>query len=248
MRLLPLDAFAPVCAPLLGKKVGYVTPFGNVGDRLIEAAMCQLFAEFGVRWEHFDPADKPADALDLLVFGGGGNMGTLYENNWRLRGQMQKHGLPIVILPQSFTSPEGRDYDTVFVRETTSLSLCPGGILAPDLALGFDASPAPAPRRRLGVFIRKDQERRVARPWLTSDPAKWCRTPPEYLRLAATYEQIVTDRLHFAICGLIAGRSTTLLANSYHKNEAMHRTWLAGLGCHFATSLEEATAPRRRTA
>ena len=65
------------------------------------------------------------------------------------------------------------------------------------------------------------------------------RTPAEYLALAARHRRIVTDRLHFAIAGLHAGRDVTLVANDYHKNQSMHETWLASLGCRFAASAEE---------
>ncbi len=58
-RLLPVEAFAGVCEPLVGKRVGYVRPFGNVGDELIELAMTQLFAEFGVRWSLCDISRLP---------------------------------------------------------------------------------------------------------------------------------------------------------------------------------------------
>lgn len=43
-KLLRPKAFAIVCEPLAGRRVGYVSPIGNVGDRLIELAMVQLFA------------------------------------------------------------------------------------------------------------------------------------------------------------------------------------------------------------
>ena len=65
---------------------------------------------------------------------------------------------------------------------------------------------APRPRRKLGVHLRKDAERGIPRGWFPRDPVKLCRTPDEYLHLAARYESIVTDRLHFAICGLLLGR------------------------------------------
>lgn len=55
----------------------------------------------------------------------------------------------------------------------------------------------------------------------------------------------MTDRLHFAIAGLHAGRDVTLLANDYHKNKSMHETWLADLGCRFATTLSEALGFRQ---
>jgi hypothetical protein len=38
MRLLPKHAFATVFEPLVGKRIGFVRPFGNVGDALIVMA------------------------------------------------------------------------------------------------------------------------------------------------------------------------------------------------------------------
>lgn len=243
MRLLPLDVFAHVFEPLLGHRVGLVLPRGNVGDALITAATVQLFAEFGVAWSMYDP-DAPTE-VDELVFGGGGNMGSLYRGNWDLRTRLLAAGPPLTILPQSFTSREDRAFHRVYVRERSSLAYCECGILAPDLALGLDHENAVAPMARTGIFLRKDCETALSRPWLTKDPAKICRTPRQYLALAARFEQIITDRLHFAICGLIVGRDTTLLPNSYHKNRSMYETWLQALGCHFAESLAEARAALR---
>jgi exopolysaccharide biosynthesis predicted pyruvyltransferase EpsI len=243
VRLLPIEAFAAVFEPLVGRRVGFVAPLGNVGDRLIQRATFQLFREFGIRWKVVDP-DQPPDT-DELAFGGGGNMGSLYRNNWELRGRILQFGLPVTVLPQSFTSREDRPYKRVYVRERGSLSYCEGASLAPDLALGLSYAARAGAVRGLGVFVRKDPERVVRRPWLSPDPVKICRTTEEYLELAAQYQQIVTDRLHFAICGLIVGRRTTLLPNSYHKNRSMHETWLAGLGCRFAQSVEEAVGRQR---
>jgi len=239
-RLLRPDAFAAVCGPLVGRRVGYVSPIGNVGDRLIELAMVQLFTRFAVDWRLVDPAGPmPAD-IDVLAFGGGGNMGTLYRNNHDLRTRALATGLPLVILPQSFATPEDRGFERVFVRERVSLTLHPGGILAPDLALGLEWPAPPPPRRDLGVFLRRDAERVGSKLFRFHDPVKWVRDPAAYLALAARYRRIVTDRLHLAIAGLHAGREVTLLANSYHKNRSMHETWLAGLGCRFAETAEAA--------
>jgi exopolysaccharide biosynthesis predicted pyruvyltransferase EpsI len=240
MRLLPLQAFAEVFEPLQGKRIGFVRPLGNVGDELIHTATFQLLDAFGIDWKIIDPAGD-AD-VEHIVFGGGGNMGTLYRNNWQLRSQVLRLGLPVTILPQSFTSQEDRPYARVYVRERASLKYAPQATLAPDLALGLDLAGRTAPSRGVGVFVRKDQERTVARPWLSRDPVRLCRTPLEYLRLAAAYRHVVTDRLHFAICGLLAGRRVTLLPNSYHKNRSMYETWLQGLGCEFAWSVEESLA------
>ena len=59
----------------------------------------------------------------------------------------------------------------------------------------------------------------------------------EYILLAARYETIFTNRLHFAIAGLIAGRKVTLLPNSYFKNKSIWECWLKDLGCLWSESL-----------
>jgi exopolysaccharide biosynthesis predicted pyruvyltransferase EpsI len=157
-------------------------------------------------------------------------------------------GLPLVILPQSFTSPEDRGFHRVHVRERSSLRIHPRGILAPDLALGLAwTQPAP-PDRDLGIFLRRDQERGGRKPLLVRDPVRMARTPAAYLALASRHRRIVTDRLHFAVAGLHAGRDVTLVANDYHKNRSMHETWLAAFGCRFAATAAEALASARRAA
>jgi hypothetical protein len=244
-RLLSPAAFREVCEPLVGKRVGYVRPEGNVGDQLIEVAMIQLFAEYGIRWTRWRPESPgDTDGLDLLAFGGGGNMGRRYANNHVLRGRALATRLPVVILPQSFTSPEVRPFARVFVREQASLHYRPDGILAPDLALGLATVHSGRPDRGLGVFLRRDQERGGRKPLLVRDPVRLRKDPFAYLALAARYERIVTDRLHFAVAGLHAGRDVTLVANDYHKNRSMHETWLADLGCRFVTTAAAALGRR----
>ena len=244
-RLLSPAAFAKVCEPLVGRRVGYIRPEGNVGDHLIEVAMLQLFAEYGIRWRLVSPGTAAAtDGLDLLAFGGGGNMGTRYTGNHALRTQALATGLPVVILPQSFTSAEDRPFARVFVRERGSLALRPDGILAPDLALGLATAEPARPDRDLGVYLRRDQERGGRKPLFARDPVRLFCDPFRYLAFAARHRRIVTDRLHFAVAGLHAGRDVTLVANDYHKNRSMHETWLADLGCRFATTPAEALGRR----
>ncbi len=240
--LLPPSAFSHVFEPLKGKRVGYVRPIGNVGDRLIEWAMVQLFTHYQIAWSEVNPTDQSPD-VDVLAFGGGGNMGTMWRNNWDLRTTCLSLGIPITILPQSFTSREDRRFDHIYVREQASLELAPShAVLAPDLALGLDCPDARRPTRKIGVFLRKDSESAVARSWLARDPVKLCKTPQQYLALAGKYQHIVTDRLHFAICGLLHRRRVTLLPNSYHKNTSMYTTWLHRFGCQFAQTPHEALA------
>lgn len=245
-RLLQADAFSHVFEPLVGRRVAYVRPIGNVGDDLIELAMTQLFTDFGIRWSLWEPSGFTTH--DVLVFGGGGNMGTRYMNNHSLRGEALATGLPMVILPQSFSTPEDRGFARVYVRERESLKMHPTGILAPDLALGLRWPEPPRPTRELGVFLRRDRERVGRKPLLARDPVRLCTTPAAYLALAADHRRIVTDRLHFAVAGLHAGRDVTLVANAYHKNRSMHETWLARLGCRFADDARQALAASRRAA
>ena len=244
-RLLPPAAFAAVCEPFVGRRVGYVRPEGNVGDRLIETAMIQLFAEYGIRWRLVSPgAAGETDDLDLLAFGGGGNMGMRYPGNHAIRGAALATGLPVVILPQSFTTAEDRPFATVYVRERGSLALRPDGILAPDLALGLATVEPARPDRDLGVYLRRDQERGGRKPFFARDPVRLFDDPFAYLAFAARHRRIVTDRLHFAVAGLHAGREVTLVANDYHKNRSMHETWLGDLGCRFAATAAEALGRR----
>ena len=243
-HLLGADRFAHVFDPLVGRRIGYVRSLGNVGDDLIEVATFQLLDEFGIRWR-LQAATEPAD-VDCLLFSGGGNMGSRYSNNHQIRSQALALGPPLIILPQSFTDREDRPFAKVFVRERASLALRPDGILAPDLALGLAWTPPSRPDRELGILLRRDRERTGRRRLFTCDPVKWCRTPAEYLMMAARYRRIITDRLHFAIAGLHAGREVTLVANDYHKNRSMHETWLADLGCRFADDVTQALG--RRTA
>lgn len=241
--LLPRTAFAPVFEPLRDRRVGYVRPLGNVGDLLIEAGTIQLFAHFGIDWVRFDP-DAP-EPVDELVFGGGGNMGDLHPANVALRARCMTLGLPLTILPQSFVSREDPGYHRVWVRERISLRHCRRASLAPDLALGFACEVDTPVQHETGVFLRGDVEGAVRRPAGARDPEPLCATPAEYIELAARHAHIVTDRLHFAISGLIAGRKVTLLPNSYHKNQGMHEAWLADLGCHWARSVRRALSAAR---
>jgi exopolysaccharide biosynthesis predicted pyruvyltransferase EpsI len=243
MPLLPLEAFAQVLNPLVGKRIGYVRPAGNVGDQLIEKSTFQLFNSYGIRWKLLSLED-PSD-VDELVFAGGGSMGTFYRGNWELRGRALALGLPMTILPQSFITPEDRPYHRIYIRERRSLGNCPTGILAPDMALGLEYTSRTPPRYETGIFIRRDREAAFKKSWRLRDPARICKTTQEYLELAAQYRRIITDRLHFAICALILGRETTLLPNSYFKNLSMYETWLRDFGCKWAATLPEAVGRRQ---
>ena len=233
MRLLPVSAFNEVFRPLAGKRIGYVRTPGNVGDLLIERAAFQLLSEFHVEFSVL--CTNEVQDFDELVVAGGGNMGDLYPANRRIREKILRYGKPVTILPQSFTSPEPLPYDRVFVRERGSFQFAPTATLAPDLALGLEYTPTSVkPVRENGLCLRRDCESVVKSAASSTDPTHSCKTAIEYLELAASYRHIITDRLHFAIAGLICGRRVTFLPNSYHKNRSMYETWLQNIGCEWS--------------
>jgi len=231
-QLLPDNMFEHVFRLFKGKKVAYLPGIGNVGDRLIDAATYQLFIRFGIDYFVCSSEDvtKKRVAADIIAYAGGGNMGaSCYLPCKQLRKKALETGIKVVILPQSFMDKEDEPYHAVFVREEKSKTLCKNGILAPDLSLGLRWSTPPEPIHDTAIFLRSDIEGKFKSK--ANDPAFKAGTANDYLKVASKYKHIITDRLHFAIAGMIAGRDVTLLPNSYHKNKSMYETWLKALGC-----------------
>lgn len=239
MQLLPFSAFGEIFEPFRGRRIGYVRLPGNVGDRLIEAAAFQMMRYFEINFVVTEPSSSAQ--VDEWLIAGGGNMGSFYAACQLERRRVLADGRPVSVLPQSFITPEHFRYKRVFVREKASLELRPDALLAPDLALGLMIpwhwkSILAIERRRLpkpseGLWLRQDSEALFSQLNSLGDPAISCRSPLHYLRLAARYTHVITDRLHFAVASLLCGRKTTLLPNSYHKNRSMYETWLRELGC-----------------
>jgi exopolysaccharide biosynthesis predicted pyruvyltransferase EpsI len=236
--LLRRELFEPVSRLLYGKRIKFFRTPGNVGDDLIDIATRNFFHETATElctsW----------DDAELWVHCGGGSLGSLYAQHMYDRiaqfYEAQRRGIQCVILPQSFTGgTEELPPDTiVFAREHRSQEHIPGSILVPDMALsfGFDRLVIPSPKFGSGTFLRNDPEViQLDRP-NQGDPAAICSNWQEYFLLAASYEHIITNRLHFAVGALMAGRRTTLLPNSYYKNRAMYESWLADLGCEWEDS------------
>lgn len=203
---------------------------GNVGDLLIRRG-AELYDAYGIK------VTGDAQHADAIFYGGGGNMGPMYPDTrltrLEARAVATAHGVPLIVLPQSWTGPEDFDADQLFAREHRSLEYCPHAVLAPDLGLAYTPTIClPEPQHEVGWFMRGDCERKqpvVAKN--CGDPAVLAATAENYVRLAAVYRVIHTDRLHFAIAAMIASRETHLYANSYFKNEAIYHLWLRGRGC-----------------
>ncbi|MBM3247536.1 hypothetical protein FJZ17_03300 [Candidatus Pacearchaeota archaeon] len=234
--------FWPIFREFIGKKIGLVVARGNVGDKLIKEAAEQLFKYFNIDFEYVNTEREPdifdeevCKRVDEFAINGGGNMGNLYLNTRQRRARLLKYKKPITILPQTFNSKEDFNYKKVWVRELESLKFRHDAELAPDLALGYVyPGKISKPKKKLGVWIRTDVEVKKNRKIKSlGDPTLICKTTKQYILLAAKYEKIVTNRIHFAIAGLIAGRKVTLLPNSYFKNYSIWKTWLKHLGCEW---------------
>ena len=236
--LLPDSAFSEVLDVLRGKKWAFFQLPGNVGDSMIEEGTRQLLGRNGIAMSKYS-GSIPEWAEGLLL-SGGGNIGVVWDCSGQRKAHFEQAGmrkLPIVILPQSICCPKESipEEAVVFVRDRISLEHYPKARLAPDMAFAMTAEMSLyKPVRRKGVFLRSDCESVFGSPFGT-DPASIAGGWVEYIRLASENEEVVTDRLHFATCSILAGRKTTLVQNSYHKNQSMWETWLKDMGCLFCT-------------
>lgn len=244
---MPSAAFENVFLPLQNLKIGFVVMHGNIGDQLLQEAALQLFKAFGVAYRAVNTRATPktfvpeaCEWADEFVVCGGGNMGGKYPGPLWVRDKIRSYNKPVTILPQTFTnSREDHPYKKVWVRERKSLEFREDAELAPDLALGYSLSMIfTEPREDIGLFLRTDLEEAASCRMLSlGDPARMCTSLEEYFSLAARYKKICTNRLHFAIAGLILGRAVVLLPNSYFKNRELWLAWLRDLGCVYKEKL-----------
>lgn len=244
--LLPDSCFREMLKLSEGRRVFYHKVPGNVGDDLIHAATRQLFKRAGIT------VVKTLEEADQVVMCGGGSIG-IWDNCAEARRKVYEHcvaaNVPVILYPQSVGGADETIPELVahrFVREWNSLPLMPGSRLMPDMALAYhvpkDYGP---PAHERGLFLRGDREAMFPdHPRSLGDaPRMVPRDLDAYFQLAAGYAHLVTDRLHFAIIGLLLKRRVTLLPNKYHKNRGMWETWLRDLGCAWADTPEEALSP-----
>jgi len=231
--ILEPGAFAHVFERWSGAAACVFWAPGNVGDRLIREGASALFHSFGIA-----VVSAPESVCDVVFWGGGGNMGDLYPaaKAVRLEARARASALrvPFIVLPQSWTGPDSIEADQFFARENASLRFCPSAVVAPDLALAWNPGlDFPAPQNAEGWFFRADAEATVFPPQNIADPATMAGRAEDLLRLAAEYEVVHTNRLHFAIAAMIAGQRAVLYANSYFKCHAVYDLWLRGRGCEW---------------
>jgi len=243
--LVDLSLFDGLFKPLRGLRVGFIQLPGNHGDSMIFMATRQLLDAHDIDYRIVDLEEIQAERLegdvDEILIGGGGSLGTTYRRNFNLRRQVRSLDRPITILPQTIVDMNEAlaSFGKVYAREQTSAAMGGGLDLYPDLALGLAWEIVSRPATGTGVYLRGDRERRLPQTRLSiGDPVDLCSSVAEYIALAGRHAHLVTDRLHFAIAGLMHGVKVTLLPGAYFKNRAMYETWLFDLGCGWLESLD----------
>lgn len=236
--LLPPEKWEEIFRPWENKRVAYLGMYGNVGDQMIYDSALQMMSHYKITYQRWSEACE----VDALFMSGGGNLGA--ENQVERRAKLfawaKKRNVPCVILPQTLIEGKSEDFPgdvTIYARElVTSKKL--NAKFSPDLALGFRTSfVLPKPIFERGVFGERMSSE------LTCDPIKLCQTPEGYVAMASLFNEVVTNRLHFAIASLIAGRKTVLLPNEYHKNRSVWEASLRDLGCGWRDQISDAEIP-----
>lgn len=125
---------------------------GNLGDSLIAAATIQRLRKAGIAWSLIRGHRQSVTPRDVLVFGGGGSLVSLYEGGVACVASLLELGAPVVVLPQTvnghsefWSSVQGV---RVFCRDFASvkyLQQFPGveASFSHDMAFGLDLSEPP---------------------------------------------------------------------------------------------------------
>lgn len=250
MSLLTLDKFEQIFAPLDNQQLGFIKCNGGIDNQLNNTAVEQLLSDFHLPYREIMPHEIKRgeffQPVDAIVVSGGIELSP--ESREHIHSALT-FGVPVHVLPLTLTdkNEDISPFERVFVREKYSLQRVPGTLLAPELSLalrrpwvdeGVEAG--------TGVWLRNDSERVIEDPDLSlGDPADISWSPCDYFGLASKFEHIVTDRLHFAIAGLLVNRRVTLLPDASGNNRAVYESWLKELGCRWRNGLSGIESQRQ---
>lgn len=215
-----------------GQTVGYFRNAGNWGDLLIEKGAMDLFRDFGINVlvinsDFYNFNLSALSSVKTVFIAGGGSLGTTYIENYKLRTELLKNFKgETIVLPQSMTDDNDTNiYTYAWLREVTSFQkkTGPKGICH-DLAfyVNLDTYKEIKPVYHLGVLLREDGESQKSIPLNLRDPVKLCNSLEDYIQLAARFDTIITDRLHFAIIAAKLGRRVSLVAGNYYKIKGIY--------------------------
>ncbi len=130
----------------------YMPNGGNLGDNLIASATVQRFDKAGLPWQFTRDRRREVRPGDLLVYGGGGSLVSLYQGGIDCIAHLQSLGAQVVVLPQTVNGHadfwRNSGPVTVFCRDMESaryLQQFPQVMALPahDMALGLDLTDDP---------------------------------------------------------------------------------------------------------
>lgn len=243
-KLYEPHEFSSIAEFIKGKTIYFIPPLEtNIGSQLYIRGSYQFFCDNNItianNWQNGELPEE-SSGIDCMVYGGG-IIGTYpgkakYNRGWIITQYLANHKLPVVALPM--THMGGQEplplIHTLFARDPISQTRLPSSIIAPDLSLYWNGNiPIRNPDSPLGTFLREDNYAKMNKIFKQGlgDPLSYCNNLEEYIDLATRFKHIVTDRLMFAICGLLVNRKVTLLPDSTHKNKSFYDQWLKKIGC-----------------
>jgi len=240
MNATQLDKFAePLLDQINGRRCLYLANdwMGNVGDRMIDAGTVDFLMRYKVDFLRH-PMSKPIGKMPIetcraMLLFGSGSVGQCCRNVAQVRTMAAGWGLPCILLPSSaMDTGEDLSYcEAVFARDYLSWAMLqctrPGHdvFVMPDMASWWKPPIFHAkPKHEDGVFLRDDNASRFDE-FEKRDPVREKNLSADYFKLAARYAHVKTDRLHFALASLLAGREATLLPTNWHKLRSYYQTW-----------------------
>jgi hypothetical protein len=245
MSLLNPDKFELVFAPLQNHNIGFFPFKGNVDYHLINSATEQLLFDYQINYRIIKQQEiirgECYQPLDVLLISGGDYLNNTNPETEKYLQDALVLGVPVTVLPHSIHSPEidVSPYERIYVRDENSLRHCQEAVSVPELSLALRAPwEDEGVEAKTGVWLRNDSDRIIDDLDLSlGDPAHISWSPSDYFGLASKFEHIVTDRLHFAIAGLLTNRRVTLLPDVSGSNRIIYENWLKELGCRWRNSL-----------
>lgn len=237
----PYSLWDPLAEIVRGKRVCVVENRNTVGDKLLEYGGQTLIRSLGAEYIGVGMKDRLPKSFDILAWGGGANISGRYNKHplraLELKQLVDERGVPFILLPQSIE--ERKDvldvFDHIFLRDQTSVEMCPGSVLVPDLALALYGRihQNHIPKTVDGVVFRADCESSGL--FEECDARKGIYFLRDFLRLCASFKTLKTDLLHTAICTALMGTPVELFEVDWHKNKSMFDTWLHLLpNCSFS--------------
>ncbi len=228
----PYSLWDPLADVVRGKKVCIIENRNSMGDKFLEYGGQVLLRELGARVVTVGMKDSRIPSCDILAWGGGANISGRYNRHpvraAEIRVIAGERGIPFILLPHGIEHwSESLDlFDHVFLRDSTSVAMCPGSVLVPDMALALYGKihQNHIPKTVDGSVFRDDCEK--SGEFEECDAWRDMYFLRDFLRACATFRTLKTDFLHTAICSALMGAEVELFAVDWHKNQSMFDTWL----------------------